>query len=246
MTRPPSRFAGKIPSLALHIALVLSASAGSYIWLGQQLAQQQQQRVQDFGEQAATMVELHVANLQAKTELLAQQPDLRSAAIIKAVIPAEGSVPPSLSFAVQDLLNRTRDTDTAPELDMSKGKAMIDIATEMPAGGYLVAEWSFEPLEKDLERITPAGYQLRLVQQIGGSPVDALRINSNQNDGLLKNVELRLPQWQLSVGDLGQPSPLPVWVALISLFGGLLSLLPWLLLMRSSPHGVAKTAAAIR
>ena len=246
MTRPPSRFAGKIPSLALHIALVLSASAGSYIWLGQQLAQQQQQRVQDFGEQAATMVELHVANLQAKTELLAQQPALRSAAIIKAVIPAEGNVPPSLSFAVQDLLNRTRDTDTAPELDMSKGKAMIDIATEMPAGGYLVAEWSFEPLEKDLERITPAGYQLRLVQQIGGSPVDALRINSNQNDGLLKNVELRLPQWQLSVGDLGQPSPLPVWVALISLFGGLLSLLPWLLLMRSSPHGVAKTAAAIR
>ncbi|MFA9203755.1 MAG: hypothetical protein ACEQSD_07145, partial [Flavobacteriales bacterium] len=87
MTRPPSRFAGKIPSLALHIALVLSASAGSYVWLAQQLAQQQQQRVQDFGEQAATMVELHVANLQAKTELLAQRPDLRSAAIIKAVIP---------------------------------------------------------------------------------------------------------------------------------------------------------------
>lgn len=233
MTRPPSRFAGKFPSFALHMALVISASAGSYLWLDQQLTQQQQQRVQDFGEQAATMVELHVANLQAKTELLAQQPDLSSTAIIKAVIPEGGSVPPSLSFAVQDLLNRTRNTETAPELDMSKGKAMIDIATEMPAGGYLVAEWSFEPLEKDLERITPAGYQLRLVQQIGGSPVDALRINSNQNDGLLQNVELRLPQWQLSVGDLGQPSPLPLWVALISLLGGLLSLLPWLLISRS-------------
>lgn len=246
MTRPPSRFAGKFPSLALHMALVISASAGSYLWLGQQLTQQQQQRVQDFGEQAATMVELHVANLQAKTELLAQQPDLSSAAIIKAVIPEGGSVPPSLSFAVQDLLNRTRNTDTAPELDMSKGKAMIDIATEMPAGGYLVAEWSFEPLEKDLERITPSGYQVRLVQQIGGKPIDALRVNSNKNDGLLQSVELRLPQWQLSVGDLGQRSPLPLWVALISLLGGLLSLLPWLLLTRSASPSSATTSAAIR
>lgn len=246
MTHSPSRFAGKLSSLTLHIVLVISASAASYIWLDQQLVQQQQQRVQDFGEQAATMVELHVTNLQAKTALLAQQPDLHSAAVIKAVIPAEGTVPPSLSFAVQDLLNRTRDANTVPELDMSKGKAMIDIAVEMPIGGYLVAEWSFEPLEKDLERITPAGYQLRLVQQIGGSPVDALRINSNQNDGLLKNIELRLPQWQLSVGDLGQRNPLPLWAALISLFGGLLSLLPWLFLVRSSPNSVAKTAAAIR
>ena len=229
MTRPPSRLAGKLSSLALHIALVISASASCYIWLDQQLAQQQQQRIEDFGEQAATMVELHVANLHTQTQLLAQQPDLTSAAIIKAVIPAGGTVPPSLSFAVQDLLNRTRSATTVPELDMSKGKPMIDIAVAMPAGGYLVAEWSFEPMAKDLERITPAGYQLRLAQQIGGSPVDALRIHSNKNDGLLQNITLSLPQWQLSVGDLGQRSPLPLWAALISLLGGLLSLLPWLL-----------------
>ncbi|MFZ3194415.1 MAG: phosphomannomutase/phosphoglucomutase [Moraxellaceae bacterium] len=243
MTRPPSRFAGKLPSLALHMALVVSASAGSYVWLEQQLAQQQQQRVQDFGEQAATLVELHVANLLTQTQLLAQQPDLRSAAIIKAVIPEGGTVPPSLSFAVQDLLHRTRTDQTVPELDMSRGKPMIDIAVAMPAGGHLVAEWSFETLAKDLERITPSGYQLRLVQQIGGSPVDALRVNSNNNDGLLKNIELKLPQWQLSVGDLGQPSPLPLWAALISLIGGLLSLLPWLLLARNQPSHAASSPA---
>jgi len=246
MTRPPSRFAGKLPSLVLHIILVVSASAGSYVWLDQQLTQQQQQRVQDFGEQAATMVELHTANLQAQTELLAQQPDLNSAAVIKAVIPEGGTVPPSLSFAVQDLLNRTRTDQTVPELDMSKGKPMIDIAVAMPAGGHLVAEWSFEALAKDLERITPSGYQLRLVQQIGGSPVDALRVNSNGNDGLLQNVELRLPQWQLSVGDLGQGNPMPLWAALISLIGGLLSLLPWLFLARHSASNVAASPAAIR
>ena len=73
-----------------------------------------------------------------------------------------------------------------------------------------------------------------MVQQIGGSPVDALRINSNNNDGLLQNVELKLPQWQLSVGDLGQRSQLPLWAALISLIGGLFSLLPWLLLARNT------------
>lgn len=246
MTRPPSRFAGKLPSLVLHIVLVVSASAGSYVWLDQQIAQQQQQRVQDFGEQAATMVELHAANLQTQTELLAQQPDLNSAAVIKAVIPEGGTVPPSLSFAVQDLLNRTRTDQTVPELDMSKGKPMIDIAVAMPAGGHLVAEWSFEGLAKDLERITPSGYQLRLVQQIGGSPVDALRVNSNGNDGLLQNVELRLPQWQLSVGDLGQGNPMPLWAALISLIGGLLSLLPWLFLARHSASNVAASPAAIR
>ena len=155
MNTQPSRVSGKLSSIALHLVLVISASAGSYVWLDQQLTEQQQQRVQDFGEQAATMVELHAANLLTQTQLLAQQPDLQSRATIKAVIPTDGTVPPSLSFAVQDLLNRTRSTPTAPELDMSGGKPMIDIAVAMPAGGHLVAEWSFEPLAKDLERITP-------------------------------------------------------------------------------------------
>ena len=92
VTRPPSRFAGKLPSLALHMALVISASAGCYVWLDQQMAAQQQQRIEDFGEQAATMVELHTTNLLTQTQLIAQQPDLSSAAVIKAVMPEGGNV----------------------------------------------------------------------------------------------------------------------------------------------------------
>ncbi|MEC7119481.1 MAG: hypothetical protein VXW65_06235 [Pseudomonadota bacterium] len=229
MKRHAARTSGKITNLALHMILVIAASAGSYFWLSQQAVKQQQLQVTQLGQQAATLVERHAANWLAQTQLLAQQPDLQSPATLKAVIPAEGSVPPSLSFALQDLLNRTRQAPTAPEFDLSGAKPMVDVATSMPIGGYLVAQWPFEPLAKDLQQITPNGYQLRLLQKVSGSPVDTLRINSNGNDGQLKAIALSLPQWELQVGSTDTSSMLPLWAALISLLGGVLALVPWLL-----------------
>ncbi len=225
---PPSRSAGKLQALSLHIILILAASAGNYFFLQQLTERESLEETKAFGQQAAALIERQGQDWIAQTHLLAQQPSLQSQATLKAVIPVEGVVPPSLSYAVQDLINRTKVAITAPELSITNGQVSVDVAMAMPNGGYLVAEWPFHHLAEDLKRITPQGYQLRLTQQVSGTPMEALRLQSTGNDGLLMPIPLKLTGWQLAVGQT-QNSQMPLWAAAVTLIGGLLTLIPWLL-----------------
>jgi phosphomannomutase/phosphoglucomutase len=223
-----SRAAGKLQALSFHMILILAASAGNYFFLQQITEREALEDTKAFGQQAAALIERQGQDWMAQTRLLAQQPSLQSQAKLKAVIPVEGVVPPSLSYAVQDLINRTKVKATGPELSINGQNILVDVAMPMPNGGYLVAEWPFAPLADDLKRITPEGYQLRLTQQVSGTPMEALRLRSTGNDGMLLPIDTKLAGWQLAVGQT-EHSQMPLWAALITLMGGLLSLVPWLM-----------------
>ena len=243
----PSRAAGKLQALSFHIILILAASAGNYFFLQQLTERDALENTKAFGQQAAALIERQGQDWMAQTRLLAQQPSLQSQAKLKAVIPPEGIVPPSLSYATQDLINRTKVKATGPELSINGSNIYVDVAMAMPNGGYLVAAWSFAPLAEDLKRITPKGYQLRLTQQVSGTPMEALRLSSTGNDGMLQPIDLTLHGWQLAVGQT-QSSQMPLWAALITLIGGLLTLIPWMM-RRDRAVGLAagiplKTVAA--
>lgn len=227
-SNPPSRAAGKLQALSFHIILILAASAGNYFFLQQITEREALAATKAFGQQAAALIERQGHDWMAQTRLLAQQPSLQSQAKLKAVIPPEGIVPPSLSYATQDLINRTKVKATEPELSINGSNIFVDVAMAMPNGGYLVAAWSFAPLADDLKRITPQGYQLRLTQQVGNTPMEALRLSSTGNDGMLQPIDLTLNGWQLAVGQT-QSSQMPLWAALITLIGGLLTLIPWMM-----------------
>lgn len=213
----------------IHVVLISAGSAGIFY-----LAQQQEQHIQQhgidhFAKQAATLIDRHSKNWQEQSKLLAQQPMLNSTASLKAVIPADGTVPPSLNYADQDLLNRTRQQATAPELSGSGDKASVSTALAMPTGGYAVFEWPATPLINDLKIITPANVEIKFSQQFQGSPpLEVLRINSAGNDGLLQPVPLHTKGWKLDVAPLATNSHLPLWLALIAFMTGLLPLLAWL------------------
>jgi phosphomannomutase/phosphoglucomutase len=225
----PSRFSGKLNALAFHVLMTFSASAGGYFVLQQMVDSASVQQTKAVGEQISALIEQQTSSLKAQTALIAQQPDLQSSAVLKAVIPAEGTVPPTLSYTVQDLLNRTRTGITQPELALGEQKTIkINTATAMPAGGYLVAEWSFAPLQKALEQSLPQDYQLRLAQANSGDPVEILRLHANGNDGLLQPVAVNVAGWQVFVGPT-HSSQLPLFAALITLLSGLAAMVPWLL-----------------
>jgi phosphomannomutase/phosphoglucomutase len=224
-----SRFSGKLNALAFHIVLTLSASAGGYFMLQQMVDNVAVQQTKMVGKQMAALIEQHAASLQAQTALIAQQPDLQSLATLKAVIPADGTVPPTLSYTLQDLLNRTHSSPTQPELALTADKHVkINTASSMAAGGYLVAEWPFEPLKQALEQALPTDYQLRITQANNGEPIEILRLHSNGNDGTLRPVALKVSGWQVLVGPT-QSSDLPLIAALLTLLTGLASIVPWLL-----------------
>lgn len=226
--KQPNRLQGKLSAIASHVLLILAATGAQYYYGQQQAQHNQQQQLDHFSKQIKMLIEQQADAWQAQTRLLAQQPSLSSAATIKAVIPVDGTVPPSLSYAVQDLINRSRISDTGAELNMQGKDVFIDVASLMPNGGYLVAEWRFAPLAEQLKVLTPDGMQVRLSQQIENTSSDVLRIHSNGNDGDLVNVPLKLNGWQLSVGTTAH-SNAALWSALITLLTGLLSLTPWLL-----------------
>lgn len=224
-----SRFSGKLNALAVHVLLTLSVSAGGYFILQQMVDQAELQQTTVVGQQIATLIEQYAQSIDAQTQLIAQQPDLKSQAVLKAVIPNEGTVPPTLSYTIQDLLNRTRQARTQPELTLAADKSIkINSATAMPAGGYLVAEWPFDPLKQALERALPAGYQLRIAQVQNAQSVEILRLHSNGNDGALRPIALKVAGWQAEVSPI-QHNSMPLWAALMLLLGGLGATVPWLL-----------------
>lgn len=220
----------KPTALIVHFALIGAASAGIYMFVGHHQASQQQEIVDNYAKQASALIEQHAHEWQEKAKLLAQQPMLESSATKKTVIPVDGTVPPSLTYADQDLLNRTRNRATPPEISGTGAKAVVSTALAMPAGGYAIFEWPIAPLYKDLQAITPNNIEIKFSQQLnGGSNLDVLRLNSSGNDGNLTSVPLSTKGWQLSIGDNSPSSSTPLILALISFIAGCLSIIPWLL-----------------
>lgn len=214
-------------ALMIHLAITGATSASLYALASNYQQQQQQQQFDYFTKQAVIVLNQHARYWQQQAQLLAQQPGLKSAATLKAVVPVDGTVPPSLNYADQDLLNRTRSKATTPELTGNSDTAMASTALAMPAGGYALFEWPAKPLMDDLKAITANTMELKLSQEVNGAePVEILRIHSHGNDGLLKNVALTTSGWQLGVRQHPEGA-LPIWAALLSLLGGLLTLGLW-------------------
>ena len=215
-------------ALIIHLGLTGAASAGIYFLLSDYQHQHTQQQLNDFSKQASTIIERHSQNWQQQARLLAQQPMLRSTASLKAVVPLEGNVPPSLNYADQDLLNRTRTAPTPPEISGSESKAVVSTALAMPTGGYAIFEWPFNPLMQDLVAITPNNLQLKFAQQLSdGTSLEVIRLHSTGNDGVLNSVPLSTKGWQLAVGQVQADNKSPLWAALLSLISGLLAALVW-------------------
>ena len=215
-------------ALIIHLGLTGAASAGVYYLVSDYQQQQTEQQLADFSKQANTIIERHAQNWQQQASLLAQQPMLRSTASLKAVIPVDGTVPPSLNYVDQDLLNRTRAAPTQPEISGTGNKALVSTALAMPTGGFAIFEWPFTPLAQDLTAITPANLQLKLAQQLSdGTALEVFRVHSTGNDGALSAVPVNTKGWQLAVGQTEDPSQLPLWAALLSLISGLLTSLLW-------------------
>ncbi|WP_084494746.1 phosphomannomutase/phosphoglucomutase [Alkanindiges illinoisensis] len=226
-------------ALIIHFVLMGASSAGVYYLVAQHDQQQTQAQLDTFTKQAGVLIEHYAQHWQQQAGLLAQQPMLRSSATLKAVIPIDGSVPPSLNYADQDLLNRTRSAPTQPEISGTGAKGVVSTARAMPTGGYAIFEWPLAPLVKDLESITPANIELKFSQKLSdGSQLEVLRIHGSGNDGGLKAIPLNQQSWQLAVQSVDSGSQLPLWAALLTLLGGLIPLAIWAL--RKSP--VADTA----
>ena len=216
--------------LALHIAMIAGGSLGVYTIAGQHDVTQQNEIVSNYGKQASQVIDRHAQEWQEKARLLAQQPTMQSNASLKAIIPPDGTVPPSLSYTDQDLLNRTKQAPTQPEISGTGDKAVVSTALAMPGGGYAIFAWPIEPLTKDLKSITPPDIEIKFSQALnGGASLEVLRIHSSGNDGNLTPINLSIKGWQLSVGSHAEASNTPLILALISLFAGCISLLPWLL-----------------
>lgn len=222
-------------AVIIHLVLTGAGSAGVYYLVAQHEQQQTQAQLDSFTRQASVLIERYAQNWQQQAGLLAQQPMLRSNASLKAIIPVEGTVPPSLSYAAQDLLNRTRVAPTQPEISGTGAQGRVSTAQAMPTGGYAIFEWPLAPLVKDLEAITPNDIELKFSQKLSdGTQLEVLRIHGTGNDGGLKSVALNQQSWQLAVQPAESGSLLPLWTALLSLLAGLIALILWAL--RSNPR----------
>jgi len=225
--------------LALHVSLAIAVGIGSYLLTNQFVGKQQTEAVDVFGQQAAILIDRRIDNWIAQSHLLAQQPTLKSDSQIKAIIGVDGVLPTTLSFAEQDLLNRTHNAPTGAEITKVGNGAQVTTVIAMPSGGYLISERPLAPLLNDLNKITPENVQLVLNQKIGeGSPLEVLAIHRGQNDSLT-NVPLKSVGWQLSIakadptGTFNPMTNLPLMAGLLTFFGCLLAILAWFF---AKPH----------
>lgn len=217
-------------ALIIHLVLTGASSAGVYYLVAQHEQQQTQTQLDTFTQQASVLIEHYAQHWQQQAGLLAQQPMLRGTATLKAVVPVDGTVPPSLNYADQDLLNRTRIAPTLPEISGTGAKGVVSTARAMPTGGYAIFEWPLAPLVKDLEGITPASMELKFSQKLSdGTQLEVLRIHGSGNDGGLKPIPLNQQSWQLAVQSVDSGSQVPLWAALITLLSGLIPLVIWAL-----------------
>ncbi len=225
----------RVKPLAIHVGLALLMSGVSYGLVQHILEKQATERAESFGVQVSALIDRQISDWQADSKVLAQQPSLKTNARVKALIPVDGTLPPDLSFADQDLLNRTKAGPTGAELTIVGGQPKVTIATAAADGSYVLTERSMGDLLKDLKRVTPESMQLHLTQQItGGQPIDAAKINLTTDPGALYTVPLTAPGWQLQVGSVhidagfNPMGNLPLLAGLLALISGLLPLLAWL------------------
>lgn len=235
--------------LALHIALAIAVGVGSYYLTDYFVSKQQNQAVTEFGQQASILIDRRIDGWISQSHLLAQQPTLKSDSQIKAIIGADGIVPPDLSFAEQDLLNRTHTAATGAEITKTGDHAQVTTVVAMPAGGYLISERPLAPLVNDLKQITPPNIQLVLSQQIGNdSPLELLSIHRGQINALTA-VPLKAKGWQLSIaksdptGTFNPMTNLPLLAGLLAFLGSLVAILAWFFAKPHRHHAVASNAS---
>ncbi|MBC7752200.1 MAG: phosphomannomutase/phosphoglucomutase [Candidatus Saccharibacteria bacterium] len=223
----------RIKPLALHVTLATLVGVGSYLLTQHFVDQQQTQSVDTFGQQAAILIDRRIDNWISQSRLLAQQPTLKSDSQVKAIVGMDGVVPPTLSFAEQDLLNRTHTAPTGAEITNTGNQAQVTTVVEMPAGGYLVSQRPLAPLINDLKQITPENIQLVLSQKIGsGDNIELLALHRGENNSLT-NIPLKSLGWQLSIaksdptGTFNPMTNLPLLAGLLTFFGCLLAILAW-------------------
>lgn len=219
--------------LALHLALAIAVGMGSYYLTDYFVGKQQTQAVTEFGQQAGLLIDRRIDSWISQSHLLAQQPTLTSDSKIKAIIGADGVAPPDLSFAEQDLLNRTQKAMTGAEITKSGANAQVTTVVKMPTGGFIITERPLAPLINDLKQITPSNVQLVFSQKAGdGSPVELLALHHEQNNTLTE-VPLKSKGWQLSVAkvdssdSLNPMTNLPLLAGILAFLGSLLAVLAW-------------------
>ena len=222
----------RLKPLVLNVIVALAAGMGSYAITQYVVEQQQNQALTEFGQNAAVIIDRQIANWQAESNLLAQQPSLKSSSRVKAIIGSDGVLPPDLSFAEQDLLNRTHKAPTGAEMTNVGANTQVTTAIAMPVGGYLISVRPFSVLSDDLKKMTPANAQLTLSQTFsGGQPLMALTLNSDATQKL-NNVPLKAVGWQLNVGkvtasSLNPLTNLPLLAGLLAFISSLLSMAIW-------------------
>lgn len=230
----PKKQDPRLKPIAIHVGLAFAISALSY-GLVQHFSEQHTERnVQTFGIQVAALIDQQLAAWQAEANLLAQQPTLKSKSHVKVVMGADGTLPADISFADQDLINRSQKAPTGAELTIVKGEPEVTTAATVPGGGIVISERSAASLVKQLNRITPESMQLTLTQQInGGQPIDAAKIHLDAATPL-RDIPLTAMGWHLQVGSVAQTdgmnptSNMPLLAALLALLSGLLPLVGWL------------------
>jgi phosphomannomutase/phosphoglucomutase len=216
----------------LNVIVAITIGIGSYAITQHVVEQQQIQAMSEFGQNAAVIIDRQIANWVAESNLLAQQPSLKSTGHVKAIIGVDGVLPPDLNFVDQDLLNRTHKAPTGAEITNIGAHALVTTAVAMPTGGYLISVRPFSVLSDDLKKLTPASAQLTLSQTLnGGQPLVALTLNSDSTNSLI-SVPLKAVGWQLNVGKVSSSSmnPLtniPLLAGLLAFIGSLLSMVIW-------------------
>ncbi len=225
-------FDPRLKPLALNVILAVAVGIGSYALTQHIVEQQQTQALNEFGQNAAILIDRQIAAWEAESSLLAQQPSLKSTARVKAIIGIDGVIPSDLSFTDQDLLNRTKKGPTGAEITNVGAHALITTAVAMPIGGYLISERPFSMLSDDLKKITPTGIQLTLSQTFnGGQPLDAVTLNRDTGSSMT-SVPLKAVGWQLNIGKVASSSlnpmtNLPLLAGLLAFIGTLLSTAIW-------------------
>jgi Tfp pilus assembly protein PilW len=128
----------RIKPMVINVIVAAAVGIGSYLTTQHVVEQQQNQALTEFGRNAAVIIDRQIDNWEAESNLLAQQPSLKSTGHVKAIIGLDGAVPTDLSFADQDLLNRTHQAPTGAEISNIGANALITTAVAMPVGGYLM------------------------------------------------------------------------------------------------------------
>ncbi len=222
----------RIKPMVFNIILALIFGTCGYELTQHVVLQKEKQAIVEYSKITATLIDRQTTNWTAESNLLAQQPSLKSIARVKAIIGADGVLPADLSFTDQDILNRTRKSPTGPEISNIGPRASITTAISTSDGGYLISERPFSVLSDDLKKVTPSNMQLHLSQKFNdGQTLKILTLNDDSNHESM-NVPLKANGWQLKIGKSGHQSLNPLTnlallAGLLAFFASFVSIFIW-------------------